>query len=74
MSNLGLTVDDELDLVGGHGPDAVAGGADVGAGVVLLHVGDAEHRALGIGGQARGDVAVLEKKKEGGRKWRDGAE
>ncbi len=70
---MGLTVDDELDLVGGHGPDAVAGGADVGAGVVLLHVWDVEHGALGVGRQARGDVAVLEKRKREG-KWRDGAE
>ena len=41
-----LTEDPKLDLVCGHASDAVAGGADVGAGVLLQDVGQAKHGTL----------------------------
>ena len=41
-----LTENPEFDLVGVHAADAVVGGADVGAGVLLEHVRQPQDRPL----------------------------
>ena len=51
----------QLDLVGGHGPDAVGGRADVGAVVLLLHDGNVQNGSLGqLGHRGPRVLAVLE--------------
>ena len=56
-----LTVDSELDVIRGDGPDPVVGRADVGAAVLLAHVGQVEDGALGGVARVQRVLAVLKR-------------